>query len=372
MNITTSGLDIGFWFPRPERGARLAEELRRLGHSVTIYHDQAVPGDQAYVQKVDYSFISGIRRLRSLSHDVMYTSRSFKPVLQLYANRCLGGSPYVYTINGVIWEYYNDRASTSKLGFISKFAYPTLFRLAVSGAGIVVANSSFLAEQIKLRIPKESGKIVSIYNGINYEGIESGKPNLNAWLPGNTRVLSIVTLNLLRKTEGVLLLAKAFEILCRKHENLTYLIAAKSENTAAVERVRKALNQLSCANRVQVEVNRKDIPDLLATANLFLYATPPNSSDSLPRALLETQAAGVPTVTTSTTGCGEAVLDGKTGLVVDYDSNSIAEAASELLNDGVRSRILAKRGMQSVRERFSWTQMAKSYEAIFLSISDQS
>tara|TARA_B100000745_G_scaffold296032_1_gene240868 strand:+ start:287 stop:1045 length:759 start_codon:yes stop_codon:yes gene_type:complete len=251
-------------------------------------------------------------------------------------------------------------------------AYPTAFRLAVSGAGMVVANSSFLAEKIKLRLPKESGKVVSIYNGINYDSVESGKPNFNAWLPGNTRVLSIVTLNLLRKTEGVMLLAKAFEILCRKHQDLSYLIAAKSENPAAVERVRKALAQLSCANRVQIEVNRRDVPDLLAAANLFLYATPPNSSDSLPRALLETQAAGVPTVTTSTTGCGEAVLDGETGLVVAYDSNSIAEAASELLNDGVRSRRLADRGMQSVRERFSWTRMANAYEEIFRRILDQS
>ena len=41
--IKAPSLDIGFWFPRPDRGARLAQELRQRGHRVTIYHSRPVP-----------------------------------------------------------------------------------------------------------------------------------------------------------------------------------------------------------------------------------------------------------------------------------------------------------------------------------------
>ena len=81
----------------------LAEELRRRGHRVTIYHRLAVPGDQSHVRHVDGGLLTGIRVLSGQAHDVLYTSRSFAPVLQLRLNKALTGRPYVYTLNGAIW-----------------------------------------------------------------------------------------------------------------------------------------------------------------------------------------------------------------------------------------------------------------------------
>ena len=364
-------LDIGFWFPRPERGAKLAEGLRQRSHSVTIYHSLPIPGDQTFVQQVEYDFLAGLRVLRGLGHDVLYTSRSFLPVTQLRANRLLRRRPYVYTLNGAIWAYHAERRGFSALGPLKRTLYPAILKQALVGAGAVVANSRFLADGLTNRFPSMASKVTSIYNGIDYDAIDSATARPDAWIPGGTRVLSVVTLTFERKIEGVHLLLDAFARLHRSNPDASYLIAAKSSSQSAMEALRARVDSMESRDRISLEFNRTDVPDLLAAADLFLYATPQDSSDSLPRALLEAQAASVPTVTTATTGCAEVVLDGETGRAVAYDADELATAALELLGDEAAARQMADDGSRSVRERFQWNAMADAYEALFLRVASR-
>ena len=362
-------LDLGFWFPRPERGARLAHELRRRGHRVTIYHDLPIPGDPTNVRHTSYSLLKGLRVLRRLSHDVLYTSRSFLPVLQLRINKSLTGRPYVYTLNGVPWAYYGDRAGRSKSRRAKRALYPWLLHQALGSADAVVANSRFLANTLEARFPKIAPKVSAIHNGIDFNAVGAGLSVPGAWLPGAPRVLSVVTPSLERKAEGVRLLLDAFDLIARREPEASYLIAAKCETPRAIDPIAQYLKGLRCAERVRLEVNRSDVPDLLATADLFLYATPADSSDSMPRAVLEAQAVGVPTVATNTVGCGEAVLNGETGKLVEYDAKAIANAASELLHSGSEASQMGVAARKSVRERFSWDEMSQAYERVFLRIA---
>ena len=117
--------------------------------------------------------------------------------------------------------------------------------------------------------------------------------------------------------------------------------------------------------------NREDIPNILKSADLFLYATPENSSDSLPRSLLEAQAAGIPTITTNTTGCDEIVIHNQTGLITEYNKSEIAKASLKLIKDSNKSSQMARNGFKNVREKFNWDVMADKYEKIFLEIFEK-
>jgi glycosyltransferase involved in cell wall biosynthesis len=179
----------------------------------------------------------------------------------------------------------------------------------------------------------------------------------------------VVTANFFKKVEGILLLLEAFQLISERESDVTFLMVAKNNEPSVIDQIRKYLQSLPNADRIQVVVNRQDVPDLLAAAHLFMYATPPDSSDSLPRVLLEAQAAGVPTVVTNTTGCAEVVLNNKTGRVVQYESDALAEAALVLIRDREEALGLAKEGKRLVRNRFQWDIMAKSYEELFFRVS---
>ena len=105
-------------------------------------------------------------------------------------------------------------------------------------------------------------------------------------------------------------------------------------------------------------------PELLASADLFAYATP-ETSDSLPRALLEAQAAGLPAVVTATNGCPEAVADGETGRLVPYDAEAMAAGIRALVADPALRRRMGENGSDRVRQLFSWERMAEGYGAVF-------
>ena len=112
--------------------------------------------------------------------------------------------------------------------------------------------------------------------------------------------------------------------------------------------------------------------DLLATSDIFAYATPAESNDSLPRALLEAHAAGLPIVTTATAGCPEIVEDTVTGFLVPYDAKALAGRLLDLLKDPGKRQQFGRRGRERVHDLFNWDHMGEAYADLFLeTMSDQ-
>ena len=81
------------------------------------------------------------------------------------------------------------------------------------------------------------------------------------------------------------------------------------------------------------------VRQVLAAASVFAAPCVQASDgdrDGLPTVLLEAMAAGTPCVSTPVTGIPEAVLDGRTGLLVgERDPDALADAIARLLGDAV-------------------------------------
>ena len=85
------------------------------------------------------------------------------------------------------------------------------------------------------------------------------------------------------------------------------------------------------ADRVVFTGLRSDVPALLSAADV---AVMPSLNEALSNVLLESMAAGAPTVATRVGGTPEALVDEQTGLLVPPgDSQSLAAAISRLLDD---------------------------------------
>jgi glycosyltransferase involved in cell wall biosynthesis len=88
---------------------------------------------------------------------------------------------------------------------------------------------------------------------------------------------------------------------------------------------------LGIANRVSFLGHRNDIPDLLASCDVFVL---PSLYEGLPVSVLEAMAAGKPVVATAVGGTCEVVLHGQTGLLVPpRDPAALARAIRTLLAD---------------------------------------
>ncbi len=85
---------------------------------------------------------------------------------------------------------------------------------------------------------------------------------------------------------------------------------------------------------------------------------------------LEAAMAGLPVVAGRTGGVGEAVVDGKTGVLVDgSDVDQVKDAIQGLLEDPVKAKRMGDAGRARVLEEFQWADRAKLVEQAFPLIS---
>jgi phosphatidyl-myo-inositol dimannoside synthase len=87
--------------------------------------------------------------------------------------------------------------------------------------------------------------------------------------------------------------------------------------------------------------------------------------EGLGMVFLEAAACGRPVVAGTSGGAPEAVLDGRTGHVVDPRSpDAVAAAISGLLDDPAAARAMGAAGRSWVEERWSWSTIAATFDRL--------
>ncbi len=116
------------------------------------------------------------------------------------------------------------------------------------------------------------------------------------------------------------------------------------------------------------EADSQVLPELYRAADIF--AAPIRSrffgleGEGLGITLVEAAATGVPVVAGRSGGTPEAVLDGKSGYVLDgRDRRAIAEALARLAGDADLRRVMGERGREYVTQHFSRRGMVQTYRA---------
>lgn len=113
---------------------------------------------------------------------------------------------------------------------------------------------------------------------------------------------------------------------------------------------------------------RDDVGDLLAAADVFVL---PSRAEGLGVAALEAMAAARPVVASGVGGLADAVVDGRTGLLVPPgDAVALGAALERVLREpDVRAR-LAAAGPARVAEGFLAEQMVAAYERLYRVVLD--
>jgi glycosyltransferase involved in cell wall biosynthesis len=359
--------DIGIFFGRPERSHILAEKLRTQGFQVTLYNRRGLPGTFVFVR---YAFLPAFFRLLSTHHQIYLTSLSFVPSFSLHLNRAVRGLPYVFNATGLKSAMYRDRSARWPLPRLAeRWLYPTLMSRVLAGASRVVCNSRYLQGKLQSQFPQYAHKMSTIYNGIEFDLFASGRRISIEGIPADAqKVISTMTWDYEGKAAGARLIIDAMGFITEKSPEARLIIAAKTNHPRYAQGIEDYLATRPWRSSIKILYNQANVTDLLASSDLFMYATPAESNDSLPRALLEAHAAGLPVVSTATAGCPEIVEDTVTGFLVPYNAKALAGRVVDLLRDPCKRQQFGKRGRERVHEVFNWDRMGEAYADLFLEI----
>jgi glycosyltransferase involved in cell wall biosynthesis len=87
----------------------------------------------------------------------------------------------------------------------------------------------------------------------------------------------------------------------------------------------------------------------------------------------ESQACGLPVVSTHSGGIPEYVEDGRTGILVARgDAEELALAIGQLIDNPARAASMGKAGRQRVVERFTWEASARRLADLIESVTSGS
>ena len=139
---------------------------------------------------------------------------------------------------------------------------------------------------------------------------------------------------------------------------------------------RPQLEHLVNARQLQARVQlagmlpRDRLRERLQQADIFVL----NSSyEGLPHIVLEAMAAGKPIVATAVSGTTQAMIPGKTGLVVPpRDSRALADAIVQLLTSPAQAQAMGQAAKQHVTVNFGAQKQADEYLALYRQLSNGS
>lgn len=253
--------------------------------------------------------------------------------------------PTVYTIHAWLW------GTSAVSGWSSRFALP-LERIASHWCDQIIAVSRAGEKLIRKHGIASGAKVVTIHNCLEDRQI-ARNADADA-LP----VFAMVARFTAGKDFGILL--RAFAPLVGRAR---LLLIGDGETRGAMEAL---AGELKLEQTVRFLGERADVDAVLAGVDVFVLAS---ESEMFPISILEAMRAGVPVIASDVGGIREAVLPGKTGVLVPPGSvTALTQAIEEAVEQRSYWRGMGRQGRQTFEEQFRIRTMADRIQQLYVDI----
>jgi len=216
----------------------------------------------------------------------------------------------------------------------------------------------------------DRSKIVVIRNGVDLarftEPADPARIRADLGLPPKAPLVVIVSR--LTRLKGLEQVLEAAAIVARRHPDARFLIVGETapNEVAYLDVLKRLATAHGPGDRVIFTGLRADVPAVLSAADVSVM---PSLNEALSNVLLESMAAGAPTVATRVGGTPEALIDGRTGLLVaPGDARALAGAISRLLDDRGLAAALGQAARRSIRDDFSVERMVMATEQLYMDL----
>lgn len=168
---------------------------------------------------------------------------------------------------------------------------------------------------------------------------------------------------------------KLFTPKSRKKKNQVIFIGGKDVVTDGYDLLRDAVALLPKKNRPTVRAitwkkqNNKrltdeELVDLYNESSVVMCMSRLETFGLVP---LEAMACGVPVIATNISGHRETIIDGKTGFLVEFHPQEIANRLSLLLSRPELAKKMGGEGVRHISRKWTWSTCASSLERLLLS-----
>ncbi len=176
----------------------------------------------------------------------------------------------------------------------------------------------------------------------------------------------IATIAHLSEKKGHRDLFAAMPAVCREFPRAQFWIVGQGPLRAELEATARANGTI---NNVRFLGFRRDMADLMQAIDVMAL---PSHREPCALVYIEAALMKKPIVACRAGGAPESVADGETGLLVPVrDSEAIAAALCELLDNRDRARALGRAGYDRARDLFGWPRFLRTLEAVYDSVLDE-
>jgi glycosyltransferase involved in cell wall biosynthesis len=234
-------------------------------------------------------------------------------------------------------------------------------RLRNAHTHLVIANSRAVAGVARCVEELPARKVRVIYNGVPCPGRVTADDGLRRELGIPAGAPLIGSVGNLREVKGHDVLLRAFKRVLRSEPDARLVVAgANYEPETGLEAL---WNCLGLRGRAHFLGCRLNVDRIYRALDLYVHSS---HSEGMPNAVLEAMAAGLPVVATAAGGTGEAVVHGKTGLLVPVrDARRLAAAMLEMLQMPERRARMGSAGRLRFERSFRAELRARAFEKTF-------
>lgn len=236
-------------------------------------------------------------------------------------------------------------------------------RLAYRFAHAVLTNAPSVARMVQDSDGVDESRIAVVPNFLDDRSFEVMEDSVRRRLleelgvPAGARVVGSVAN--LRPVKDHATLLRAMAVMT-DHDDVHVVLVGDGPCRSELERL---AGELSIDSRVHFAGHRPNDPNLHGLFNISVL----NSlSEASSNSILEAMAAGRPMIATQVGGSGDAVVDGKTGILVFPASpEALAVAIQSLLDDPPAARRMGEEGRRRARDCFTSLEALTRLERLY-------
>lgn len=310
---------------------------------------------------------SGIEVLSEIKafHSIYQTLKAIKPDLvhlvtikpAIYggiAARILGVEKVVVSISGLGYVFIDQ---SPKVKIIRKLAV-VFYRLGLSSrkVRVIFQNTTDRERFLENKIIEKSQAIL-----IRGSGVDLHDLSFKAESDGVPVVMFVARL---LKDKGILEFIESARIVKSGGSVARFVLVgtpdSENPNSISLQELKIWVN----SGLVEHWGHSNDISDTIAKSNLIVL---PSYREGLPKSLLEAAACGRAVITSDVPGCRDAIVPGKTGiLVASKNAIALADAINHLLGDASLRRQYGTAGRELAEKCFDIKDVVAKHLALYL------